>query len=344
MSSSVKISRRGLFFGLAASALTASDAEARARRWVLERLILPEPAWIAVDPISGKEFDGQNADELRRPASIAKLMTIYLAFDAIRSGDLPLDEALPISEIAARQGNFKLPYGDTPVTAELLIKAAGAFSCNSAATELAMRILKREPVLRREEAFAALMTYTAQQKLGMPKTVLKKASGWPVPGQVTTAREISKLAPAVYEHFQDDVYRQLLCFQSFELNGKSYFRHDYLMYQGNTGERNEAIKVAKTGQQSFQGAVAVLKRGERRKKVPAHETERNMAIYAENGTQRVSVVVLGAPNQGFRLSKTNRLIETGFREGRCHEFEMMGFDVTPRDYNCPARSTPALIM
>jgi D-alanyl-D-alanine carboxypeptidase len=154
-----------------------------------------EPATILVDGDSGVVLAASNADRLWYPASLAKMMTVYLAFEAIEAGRLKLDEKVKVSKTAAAQPPTDLGVrAGAKLTIETAINAAILRSANDAAVVLAERIGGSEA------AFATMMNAKAQA-LGMTRTVFRNASGLPDPGQVTTARDMAVLARALLRDY-----------------------------------------------------------------------------------------------------------------------------------------------
>ena len=131
-------------------------------------------------------------DELRYPASLTKVMTLYLTFDALNTGTLKLNDPIRVSANAARTPPTKLGLraGQT-ITAENLIQAVAVKSANDAAVVLA------EHLAGSEAAFTEQMTAKARS-LGMIKTTFKTANGLPHPDQKTSARDMAK--PVSYTH------------------------------------------------------------------------------------------------------------------------------------------------
>jgi len=153
------------------------------------------PATIVVDGDSGAVLAASDADRLWYPASLTKMMTVYLAFEAIEAGHLRLDETLEASKAAAAQPPTELGLrAGTTLTVETAVNAAILRSANDAAVVLAERIAGSEV------AFAAMMTAKAQA-LGMTRTVFRNASGLPDPEQVTTARDMAVLARALLRDY-----------------------------------------------------------------------------------------------------------------------------------------------
>jgi D-alanyl-D-alanine carboxypeptidase len=154
-----------------------------------------EPATILVDDDTGVVLTASNADRLWYPASLTKMMTVYLAFEAIEAGRLRLDEKVKVSKTAAAQPPTDLGVrAGARLTIETAIHAAILRSANDAAVVLAERIGGSEA------GFADLMNAKAQA-LGMTRTVFRNASGLPDPAQVTTARDMAVLARALMHDF-----------------------------------------------------------------------------------------------------------------------------------------------
>jgi D-alanyl-D-alanine carboxypeptidase len=154
-----------------------------------------EPATILVDDDTGVVVAASNADRLWYPASLTKMMTVYLAFEAIESGGLDLKEKLVVSKTAAAQPPTDIGVrAGAKLTVETAIYATILRSANDAAVVLAERIGGSEA------AFVTLMNAKAQA-LGMTRTVFRNASGLPDAGQVTTARDMAVLARALLHDF-----------------------------------------------------------------------------------------------------------------------------------------------
>jgi D-alanyl-D-alanine carboxypeptidase len=152
-------------------------------------------AGIVVDAQNGAVLQSINAHARWYPASLTKVMTVYLALDAVEAGTLKLDEELTVSPHAASQPPTELGIGaGDKITVEQAILAAILQSANDASVVLAERIGGTE------EAFAKMMTAKAQQ-LGMARTQFRNATGLPNPDQVTTARDMAALGIALLEKF-----------------------------------------------------------------------------------------------------------------------------------------------
>lgn len=148
-------------------------------------------AHFVLDVTTGNVLEAQNADDLRHPASLTKMMTVYLVFEAIRNGRLTWDQRIRVSETAASRIPTKLyaPAGST-ITVREAVLGMIVVSANDAATAVA------EEFSGTEAAFGELMTRRARE-LGMASTVFTNASGLPNRAQVTTARDMSVLAIAL---------------------------------------------------------------------------------------------------------------------------------------------------
>lgn len=153
------------------------------------------PARITIDLDSAAVLEADNADSLRWPASIAKLMTLYLAFEALESGDVRVTSPVVISKRAASRPPSSLGLREG-VVAEFgaLMGAAAIASANDAAVAIAERLAGSETL------FVERMNATAA-RLGMTNTLYANSSGLPQPGQQTTARDVAILAHIIFHRF-----------------------------------------------------------------------------------------------------------------------------------------------
>jgi D-alanyl-D-alanine carboxypeptidase len=152
---------------------------------------------IVLDSQTGNVLVAANPDEQRHPASLTKMMTLYMVFEAIREGRLSLESRVPISAEAASRPPSKLgvPAGQS-VSVEQAILALVTRSANDVATALGERLGGSE------ERFAQMMTLRARS-LGMARTSFRNASGLPDPDQVTTARDMATLGRRLIQDFPD---------------------------------------------------------------------------------------------------------------------------------------------
>ena len=176
---------------------------------------------IVIDAESGSVLYADNADERRYPASLTKLMTLYITFNALENGTLKLDDKLKISYTAANRSPSRLGLipGKT-IDVRTAVLGTIVKSANDCATVLG------EALAKDERTFAVLMTQTAKD-LGMKNTTFKNASGLQHSKQKTTARDMAVLASALYHHFPQ--YYSWFSIPSFEYEGKTYKTHNFLL-------------------------------------------------------------------------------------------------------------------
>jgi len=181
----------------------------------------PPSASIVVDGNSGAVLQAASPDALRHPASLTKVMTLYLLFERLESGRLKLDSALKISEHASEQAPTKLGLkpGQT-ISVEDAIKGIVTKSANDAAVAVA------ENLGGDEDSFAKLMTQKAHA-LSMAHTVYVNASGLPDDDQVTTARDQAVLGRAIQERFPR--YYRYFSTESFVYHGEAMRNHNHLL-------------------------------------------------------------------------------------------------------------------
>jgi D-alanyl-D-alanine carboxypeptidase len=211
---------------------TASPAEA-ARKKKRGGGYSPPYASMVVDAKTGRTLHAVNEDALRHPASITKVMTLYMLFEQMERGRFRMDSDLRVSSYAASRPPSKIGVraGETIEVSDA-IRALITKSANDVAVVVA------ENIAGDEETFAEQMTRRARS-LGMNRTVFRNASGLPDSEQVTTARDLTILARAIQERFP----RQFHLFQtrSFEFAGRSYRNHNKLL------GRVEGVDGIKTG-------------------------------------------------------------------------------------------------
>jgi D-alanyl-D-alanine carboxypeptidase len=181
----------------------------------------PPFASIVVDGNSGSVLQAASPDALRHPASLTKVMTLYLLFERLEAGRLKLDSALKVSEHASEQAPTKLGLkpGQT-IAVEDAIKGIVTKSANDAAVVVA------ENLGGDEENFAKLMTQKAHA-LGMVHTTYVNASGLPDDDQVTTARDQAVLGRAIQDRFPR--YYRYFSTESFVYHGEAMRNHNHLL-------------------------------------------------------------------------------------------------------------------
>ncbi len=273
---------RGLHFAiftLAAavtlSALGSDPAQARWRSYHPYVAYQPNYAAIVIDANSGKELHAANADATRHPASLTKIMTLYLLFEQLEAGKLKLDTQMKASAHASEQAPTKvgLDEGDT-IKVEDAIKALVTRSANDAAVVIA------ETIGGTEENFGKLMTRKARG-LGMTRTVYVNASGLPDDEQITTARDQALLGRAIQDRFP--VYYRYFSTRSFVYDGEYMNNHNRLLGQVNGVD---GIKTGYTRDSGF-----------------------NLVTSVHRGNRFLVAVVLGGPSAGVRDARMRTLIE-----------------------------------
>jgi len=235
-------------------------------------------ASIVVDADTLEIIHARQIDELRYPASLTKVMTLYLTFDALNAGTLKLNEPIRISANAARTPPTKLGlHAGRTITVENLIQALAVKSTNDAAVVLAERLAGSE------DAFAVQMTAKAQS-LGMTKTVFKTANGLPHPEQKTSARDMAKLASNVLSTHR----------RYYHYFGQQRFRYDGRTYKNTNGLLHwlDGVDGFKTGYTRDSGY--------------------NLIVSAQREGRRLIAVVLGGASGAARNSHMQHLIERGF--------------------------------
>jgi D-alanyl-D-alanine carboxypeptidase len=235
-------------------------------------------ASIIVDNASGRVTEAANADAPRYPASLTKLMTLYMTFEALRQHRITLNQLVPISEHAASMEPSKLGLRPgTEMTVEQGILAIVTKSANDAACALG------ELVGGSEERFAQMMTLRARS-LGMSHSTFRNASGLPDPAQTTTARDLAVLAHHLVTDFPDQYH--YFSVPSFVFHGREIPNHDHMLtvYEGADG--------LKTGYTVAAG--------------------HNLVTSAVRGGVRLIGVVMGAGSNGERDIHMATLLDDGF--------------------------------
>ncbi|MBD8890521.1 D-alanyl-D-alanine carboxypeptidase family protein [Roseibium litorale] len=231
-----------------------------------------------MDMASGAELSSENADQPRYPASLTKMMTLYLLFEELEAGRMNLSSPLKVSAHAASKppARLGLKAGST-ITVDDAVHALAVKSANDVAVTIA------ENISGTETAFARKMTAKARA-LGLTRTHYVNASGLYDPGQVTTARDMAKLGRALKLRFPQ--YARFFKLQSFTYNGRTYPSTNNLL------GKVAGVDGLKTGyiSQSGYNLVATANRG---------------------GRQRL-VVVMGGKTEGARDKEVTQLLESSF--------------------------------
>lgn len=207
-------------------------------------------AAIVVDAKTGKTLYASHADAHRYPASLTKMMTLYLTFEALAAGKISLDTQVPVSRHAAAQQPSKLYLkpGES-ISVRQAILAIVTRSANDVATALG------EMLGGTEENFARLMTHKAHQ-LGMTRTTFRNANGLPDRDQVVTARDMATLGIALREHFPQ--YYHFFATRVFVYNGHRIGNHDHLL---GSVDGVDGIKTGYTYASGFNLVTSIKKNG-----------------------------------------------------------------------------------
>jgi D-alanyl-D-alanine carboxypeptidase len=232
-------------------------------------------AAIVVDANSGRTLYSLKEDQQRHPASVTKVMTLYLLFEQLETGRLNLHSPLRISQHAAAQAPCKLNLepGET-IEVEDAIKAVVTKSANDIAVAIA------ESVGGDEEHFAQMMTAKAHA-LGMRDTHFANASGLPNPAQITTAHDLALLGRAIQERFPK--YYRYFSTHAFTYNGEVMRNHNHLL------DRVEGMDGIKTGYTNASGF--------------------NLLTSVRRGGRHIVAVVLGGRTAGARDAYMASLIQ-----------------------------------
>lgn len=233
---------------------------------------------IVIDADSGQVFHAAAADTRNYPASLTKMMTLYLLFDALDRGKVGLDQSFTVSAHAAAQAPSRLGLaaGDT-ITVRDIIPIIVTKSANDMAVAVA------ENLAGSESRFAQMMTAQAH-KLGMSQTTFRNASGLPIAGQMTTARDMARLAQAlIHDHAR---YYPYFKTQSYTYNGIEMANHNHLM------ARYPGMDGLKTGYIAASGF--------------------NLVGSAVRGGRRLIAVVMGGETAVARDDRMAELLDTVF--------------------------------
>jgi len=211
----------------------------------------PQFSSIIVDANSGATLASTSPDGIRHPASLTKIMTLYLLFERLDAGKMKLDTEMPVSEHASDQAPTKLGLrpGQT-IRVEDAIKGLVTRSANDAAVVIA------EAIGGEEDGFAKLMTRKARA-LGMSRTTYRNASGLPDDEQVTTARDQAILGRAIQDRFPR--YYRYFSTLTFNYHGQSIRNHNHLLGEV---EGVDGIKTGYTRASGF-NLVTSIRRGNR---------------------------------------------------------------------------------
>ena len=228
---------------------------------------------------TGQILIKENANQLNYPASLTKIMTVYLTFDALEHGRLHLDDYLIVSNYAAAASPVKLGLSaGSKITVEDAIKAVIVMSANDVA-----RVLAENLKGGKEGNFADMMTRVANE-IGLKNTNFENSSGLPNDDHMSTARDIALLSMAVYKHFPQ--YWKYFGIKTWTYNGKTYTNGNRLLgtYAGCDG-----MKTGFTNKSRY-----------------------SLVATANRGGTHLMAVVLGAENKDVCAAVATQLLNRGF--------------------------------
>ena len=266
-----------LMCGLAAPLLVPTTAAAQIP-YLQMNATEPKYSAIVIDANSGEMLYDKRADSPRYPASVTKVMTLYLTFEALSEGRLKLTDRVPITARAAAQAPTKLglPVGDS-VSVDEAIRAMTVKSANDIAVAMAERLGGSE------SRFAALMTLRGQE-LGMRNSRFVNASGLPDSRQISTARDLAILSRATMRDFPQ--YYSYFSIKGFEFRGRYIGGHNRLL---TSMPGFDGLKTGYTNASGFNLAGSAVKDG-----------------------RRLIAVVLGGSSTAWRDNNMEDLLTTGF--------------------------------
>ena len=246
---------------------------------------LPHVAWAApyaamvIDARSGKVLHSRNADTRLHPASLTKMMTLYVVFDAVEKGEISLDTKVKISRKAAAEPPSKLGLkAGSSIQLRYLIRAAAVKSANDAATALG------EAISGSEAAFARRMNRMAKA-MGMSSTTFKNAHGLTESGHLSTARDMTTLGRHLFYDFPE--YYNLFSRKSTSAGIKTVNNTNRRLLNGYRGA--DGIKTGYTRAAGY-----------------------NLVASAERGQERIIATVFGGRSTAWRNSRVAELLNMGF--------------------------------
>lgn len=238
-------------------------------------------AAMVMDARTGEVLHSRNADTRLHPASLTKMMTLYIVFEAVRNGEISLDTKITISRNATSEPPSKLGLRTgQKIALRYLIRAAAVKSANDAATALG------EAISGSEAAFARRMTRTAKS-LGMTRTTFKNAHGLTQSGHLSTARDMTKLGRHILYDYPE--YYNLFSRKSTDAGVKQVNNTNRRLLGSYRGA--DGIKTGYTNAAGF-----------------------NLVASAKRGNERVIATVFGGKSSASRNAKVAELLDLGFRQ------------------------------
>ena len=242
-------------------------------------------AAMVIDARTGDVLHSRNADTRLHPASLTKMMTLYVVFEAVEAGEIGLDDEIRISAHAASEPPSKLGLrAGSTIKLRYLIRAAAVKSANDAATALG------EAVSGSEDAFARRMTRTAEA-LGMTRTSFRNAHGLTQNGHLSTARDMTTLGRRLF--FDFPAYYNLFSRRTTSAGIKEV---------ANTNRRLLS---------AYRGADGI-------KTGFTHAAGYNLVASAERGSERIIATVFGGTSTAARNARVAELLDMGFQRAPTH--------------------------
>jgi serine-type D-Ala-D-Ala carboxypeptidase (penicillin-binding protein 5/6) len=236
-------------------------------------------SWLLMDLTADQPIASHEADARIEPASLTKLMTAYLVFQALEKKSITLDQQVPVSEKAWKTGGSRMFIEPRkPVTVAELLRGMIVQSGNDATVALA------ELVAGQEEVFAQMMNREAQ-RLGMKNTHFTNASGWPDPKHYSTARDLATLAAALIRDFPE--FYKLYSIKEFSYNNITQQNRNRLLWL------DPNVDGMKTGHTEAAGYCLIAS--------------------AKRGARRLLSLVLGTHSDAQRAQESQKLLNYGFQ-------------------------------
>jgi len=236
-------------------------------------------AWVLMDLTADQPIASHDENQRTEPASLTKLMTAYLTFQALEKKAISADQQVPVSEKAWKTGGSRMFIEPRrPVTVAELLRGMIVQSGNDATVALA------ELIAGSEDVFAQMMNREAQ-RLGLKDTHFTNASGWPDPKHYSTARDLAALAAALIRDFPE--YYKLYSLKEFRYNNITQQNRNRLLWL------DPNVDGVKTGHTEAAGYCLIAS--------------------AKRGKRRLLSVVLGARSDAQRAQESQKLLNYGFQ-------------------------------
>ena len=248
---------------------------------------------ILIDSQTGAVLFEKNADALMPPASMSKLMTVYMVFERLKEGSLSLDEEFVVSENAWRKGNWASGGSTMFLEPRQRVRVEDL---------LQGIIVVAEALAGSEDAFAEMMTEKGRE-IGLKNSTFRNASGWPHPEHRMTARDLATLAKRTITEFPE--FYHFYSERQFTYNGHKQHNRNELLGKG------IGVDGLKTGHTENAGY--------------------GLTASAERLGRRLILVVNGLPNKRARREEPQRLLEWGFREFKNYALFKAGEEVAKAD-------------